>query len=65
MVTEKGKELSDVENLREVKEEIQSKLNVLVEKIEMENQKGFMMKPLIYHVDVASMYPNIILTNRL
>ena len=23
------------------------------------------VKPLIYHVDVASMYPNIILTNRL
>jgi DNA polymerase epsilon subunit 1 len=25
----------------------------------------FKEKPLIYHLDVAAMYPNIILTNRL
>jgi DNA polymerase epsilon subunit 1 len=27
--------------------------------------KDYDCNPLIYHVDVASMYPNIILTNRL
>ena len=33
----------------------------------MENAKqpNFLSKPLIYHLDVAAMYPNIILTNRL
>ena len=31
----------------------------------VENPKKHLSKPLIYHIDVAAMYPNIILTNRL
>lgn len=30
-----------------------------------QKQGKIVQKPLIYHIDVASMYPNIILTNRL
>lgn len=31
----------------------------------MARGENFKEKPLIYHLDVAAMYPNIILTNRL
>ncbi|MEE6511690.1 hypothetical protein FKM82_018375 [Ascaphus truei] len=51
--------LEQVTNLQEVCDEIKKKLNSLKEvpnRIEC---------PLIYHLDVGAMYPNIILTNRL
>ena len=52
-------DFDQVTNLDEVKEQITVKLNDLIE-----NPKRF-EKPLIYHIDVASMYPNIMITNRL
>ncbi|XP_069475427.1 DNA polymerase epsilon catalytic subunit A isoform X1 [Ambystoma mexicanum] len=51
--------MEEVTNFQEVCEEIKKKLNYLKEvpnRIEC---------PLIYHLDVGAMYPNIILTNRL
>jgi DNA polymerase epsilon subunit 1 len=50
-----------VVNREEVKQEIVSKLQEFV------NLKSSTVyrNPLIYHVDVAAMYPNIILSNRL
>lgn len=56
---ESGKSLDDIENLEEVKNAIIQKLDDYIEKEEN------VELPLIYHVDVAAMYPNIILTNRL
>ncbi|KAL6933559.1 related to DNA polymerase epsilon catalytic subunit A [Hanseniaspora guilliermondii] len=52
-------DFEQVTNLNEVKEQITAKLNDLIQ-----NPKRF-EKPLIYHIDVASMYPNIMITNRL
>lgn len=43
----------------QVKEEIKRKLSLLRDS---PNRQEF---PIIYHLDVAAMYPNIILTNRL
>ncbi|KAH0392099.1 DUF1744-domain-containing protein, partial [Aureobasidium melanogenum] len=48
-----------IENYEEVKAQILERLNQLKE---TPNRKE---KPLIYHLDVASMYPNIMTTNRL
>ncbi|GMM40373.1 DNA polymerase epsilon catalytic subunit [Hanseniaspora uvarum] len=48
-----------VTNLDEVKDQITEKLNDLI------NTPKRFEKPLIYHIDVASMYPNIMITNRL
>lgn len=56
---ENGLKLEEVTNLAEVKQEILSKLELL-----RDNPKQQEM-PLIYHLDVGAMYPNIILTNRL
>ncbi len=53
------KDLSKVLNYDEVKAEIEGKLR------EMLNNPVRTEGPLIYHLDVAAMYPNIILTNRL
>nr|XP_028564984.1 DNA polymerase epsilon catalytic subunit A [Podarcis muralis] len=56
---EEGIPLDQVTNFQEVCDEIKVKLNSLKEvpnRIEC---------PLIYHLDVGAMYPNIILTNRL
>ncbi|NXP78258.1 DPOE1 polymerase, partial [Ramphastos sulfuratus] len=56
---EEGLPLEQVTNFQQVCEEIKAKLNSLKEvpnRIEC---------PLIYHLDVGAMYPNIILTNRL
>lgn len=39
--------------------------NSLKEFVELENPSAFDTKPIVYHLDVAAMYPNIILTNRL
>ena len=57
---ESGAKVEDVENYEEVRRQIVEQLADLSEQcptIETE--------PLIYHVDVAAMYPNIILSNRL
>ncbi|CAL7943087.1 unnamed protein product [Xylocopa violacea] len=48
-----------VKNLNEVIEEITTKLKSL------RNQPLRLENPVIYHLDVGAMYPNIILTNRL
>lgn len=51
--------LEDVANYDEVKGEIQSALEL------MRDDPNRFDKPLIYHLDVAAMYPNIMLSNRL
>ncbi|CEP06775.1 hypothetical protein [Parasitella parasitica] len=56
---EEKKSLQDIVNYDEVKAEIQQKLEELRDKPMRQEP------PLIYHLDVAAMYPNIILTNRL
>lgn len=57
--TENNCSMDDVTNFDEVKDQITEKLLDL-----KENNKRDEL-PLIYHVDVASMYPNIMATNRL
>ena len=52
-------ELETVDNYDEIKEAIQSKLE------EIRDNPTRFDKPLIYHLDVAAMYPNIMLSNRL
>ena len=51
--------LEDVANYNEIRQEIVSQLTVL------RDTPNCTETPLIYHLDVAAMYPNIILTNRL
>ena len=51
--------LENVTNYDEVKHQIQTKLE------EMRDNPIRSDKPLIYHLDVAAMYPNIMLSNRL
>ncbi|KAK9824549.1 hypothetical protein WJX72_011249 [[Myrmecia] bisecta] len=51
--------VEDMENYKEVREEIRGQLEALRDVPNREET------PLIYHLDVAAMYPNIILTNRL
>lgn len=50
--------MSDVENYEEVRDAIRESLEGLRDTPNREEC------PLIYHLDVAAMYPNIILTNR-
>lgn len=59
IMVEEKKSLDDVTNYEEVKAEIVSKLEVL-KATPNRNER-----PSIYHLDVASMYPNIMTTNRL
>lgn len=59
VTVEEKKSLDDVENYDEVKAQILAKLNLLKETPNRHE------RPLIYHLDVASMYPNIMTTNRL
>ncbi|KAF3068096.1 DNA polymerase epsilon catalytic subunit A [Trichoderma lentiforme] len=59
ITVEEKKSLDDVTNYDEVKQQIVSKLMSLKE---TPNRNE---RPLIYHLDVASMYPNIMTTNRL
>ncbi|WVW81918.1 DNA polymerase epsilon catalytic subunit A [Kwoniella bestiolae CBS 10118] len=59
LVEEGNLKLEDVENYDEVKNQIQSALEL------MRDNPNRMDKPLIYHLDVAAMYPNIMLSNRL
>ncbi len=49
-----------VTNYEEIKNDIMLKLEMIKSKCPVYEQE-----PLIYHVDVAAMYPNIILSNRL
>ncbi|ORY22632.1 hypothetical protein BCR39DRAFT_551237 [Naematelia encephala] len=59
-LVEEGKlKLDDVDNYDEVKGEIQTALEL------MRDHPNRFDKPLIYHLDVAAMYPNIMLSNRL
>lgn len=56
---EEGVPLSDVIDLEGITNEIVGKLTAL------KDQPMRLERPLIYHLDVGAMYPNIILTNRL
>lgn len=56
---EEGIPLSDVTNYDEVAQEIREKLE------DLRDTPNRLENPLIYHLDVGAMYPNIILTNRL
>lgn len=56
---ENNAKLEDVDNFEEIKQDITSKL------LELKQNNNRSELPLIYHVDVASMYPNIMTTNRL
>ncbi|WVN90957.1 DNA polymerase epsilon catalytic subunit A [Cryptococcus depauperatus CBS 7841] len=59
-LVEEGKiRLEEVENYNEIKKEIQTALE------RMRDNPSRFDKPLIYHLDVAAMYPNIMLSNRL
>ncbi|KAH7922539.1 DUF1744-domain-containing protein [Leucogyrophana mollusca] len=59
IVEESKASLEDVTNYDEVKSQIQTALELM-----RDNPKR-MDPPLIYHLDVAAMYPNIMLSNRL
>ncbi|KAH8888486.1 DUF1744-domain-containing protein [Thozetella sp. PMI_491] len=59
ITVEEKKSMDDVTNYDEVREQILARLNLLKE---TPNRNE---RPLIYHLDVASMYPNIMTTNRL
>ncbi|KEF59736.1 DNA polymerase epsilon catalytic subunit A [Exophiala aquamarina CBS 119918] len=59
ITVEEKKSMDDVTNYDEVRTQIIEKLNNLKE---TPNRNE---RPLIYHLDVASMYPNIMTTNRL
>ncbi|KAK9238698.1 hypothetical protein V1525DRAFT_431564 [Lipomyces kononenkoae] len=56
---ESQKNLDDVTNYDEIKQEIVDKLT------ELKTNPRRKECPLIYHLDVSSMYPNIMITNRL
>ncbi|PWY92538.1 DNA polymerase epsilon catalytic subunit A [Aspergillus heteromorphus CBS 117.55] len=56
---EEKKSMDDVTNYAEVRKQIADKLMGLKEKPHRDEV------PFIYHLDVASMYPNIMITNRL
>ncbi len=58
-MNEGQKNLCDVENFEEQKAKIMETLREL-QRIPRREER-----PSIYHLDVAAMYPNIILTNRL
>ncbi|KAL0248806.1 hypothetical protein GEMRC1_004040 [Eukaryota sp. GEM-RC1] len=59
-LTEEGKiDLADVTNYEEVKS------SIITELLALKEQPSRTELPLIYHLDVGAMYPNIILTNRL
>ncbi|OWB70657.1 hypothetical protein B5S31_g336 [[Candida] boidinii] len=56
---EANQKLEDVTNFDEIYQEIKTQL------LQLKANPKRHEKPLIYHVDVASMYPNIMTTNRL
>ena len=59
ITVEEKKSLDDVTNYDEIKNEITEKL------LKLKETPNRNERPLIYHLDVASMYPNIMTTNRL
>ena len=59
ITVEEKKSMDDIDNYEEVKEKIAAQLHALKE------TPNRTERPLIYHLDVASMYPNIMTTNRL
>lgn len=59
ITVEEKKSLDDITNYDQVKNEITEKL------LSLKNTPNRHERPLIYHLDVASMYPNIMTTNRL
>ncbi|EPS44616.1 hypothetical protein H072_1405 [Dactylellina haptotyla CBS 200.50] len=59
IVVESNKKLEDVQNYDEVRDKIAAKL------MDLKTTPKRSEPPLIYHLDVASMYPNIMTTNRL
>ncbi|KAI0156208.1 DNA polymerase epsilon [Pestalotiopsis sp. NC0098] len=59
ITVEEKKSMDDVVNYDEVKEQIAARLT------ELKKTPNRSERPLIYHLDVASMYPNIMTTNRL
>ncbi|RFU26627.1 hypothetical protein B7463_g9716, partial [Scytalidium lignicola] len=59
ITVEEKKSLDDVTNYDEIKQKITDQLNNL------KATSNRSERPLIYHLDVASMYPNIMTTNRL
>jgi DNA polymerase epsilon subunit 1 len=58
---EQNEKIEDCENYEEIKSTIFESLVKLREK----SDSYYECNPLIYHLDVAAMYPNIILSNRL
>ena len=56
---EEGIPMDEVTNFDEVIQEIQERL------IDLRDTPARLENPIIYHLDVGAMYPNIILTNRL
>ncbi|KAI5962583.1 POL2 [Candida pseudojiufengensis] len=56
---ENNKKIEDVENFDEIYDEIENAL------LDLKYNPKRKENPLIYHVDVASMYPNIMTSNRL
>jgi DNA polymerase epsilon subunit 1 len=59
ITVEEKKEMDDVANYDEVRAAIEARL------IQLRDTPNRSENPLIYHLDVASMYPNIMTTNRL
>ncbi|XP_065073055.1 DNA polymerase epsilon catalytic subunit 1 [Ochlerotatus camptorhynchus] len=59
IVTEEGVPLDQVTNLEDVAEQIRATLQ------QLHDTPTRIEQPVIYHLDVGAMYPNIILTNRL
>lgn len=58
----KNQTVETCKNYQQVKNNIKDKLEAMRD---VKTPHRHMCKPLIYHLDVAAMYPNIILTNRL
>ncbi|KAK5114274.1 DNA polymerase epsilon catalytic subunit [Meristemomyces frigidus] len=59
IVVEEKKKVEDITNYDEIKAQIVERLT------QLKNTPNRHEKPSIYHLDVASMYPNIMTTNRL
>ncbi|EAQ83561.1 conserved hypothetical protein [Chaetomium globosum CBS 148.51] len=59
ITVEEKKSMDDITNYEEIKQQITEKL------LDLKNTPNRSERPLIYHLDVASMYPNIMTTNRL
>ena len=59
ITVEEQKSMDDVTNYEEIRDQIVAKL------VSLKETPNRLERPLIYHLDVASMYPNIMTTNRL